>query len=302
MLRTLNQLIGLIAILHALLSSTGVAETPRLDTSHVCTFGDSLTDNDYLFTLFGTDPANYGVDPMEAFFAKAADGDDQLTNFAVLGSYSADVLAQVDFYVQQRKMGAIERASIVSVQAGGNDILDIVNNSANLFLLASAAPGESQDADQVIRDINSNLFRSYLKLRKPGRTKVILWTVPDVTLTPYYLSFGFSAAETENVRAHINRVNGLIRLLGLLRNTHVLDVNWILTESTFSPPVILGTIIQPTPAFGTPTDQFADPIHPTGVMNAIVANELIWQMNSRYQANIEMYSEVELAIIAGIGP
>lgn len=300
--RYLCHVLGIVVVLNSVLATNSLAQFRHLDTSHVCTFGDSLSDNELLWTLFGTDPANYGADPMEAFFHKAAGKGDQLTNFAVLGSTSSDVLAQVEYYSQLRKAGAIERATMVSIQAGGNDILDIVNNSANLFLLASAAPGENADADQVIDEIKINLLRSLLKLKRTRHVTTVLWTVPDVTLAPYFLSFGFSQQQSDNVRAHIDELNQAIRFFGFLPRTFVLDVNGILTATTFNPPVILGVTIQPTPSFGASTDQFADPIHPTAVMNAIVANSLIRKVNRRYRSNIEEYSELELAIIAGIEP
>ena len=296
------RLLGLLAVVHSLFAVNAYAQFKRFDTRHVATFGDSLTDNEYIYLLFGTDPANYGADPMEAFFAKASRAGDQLSNFAVLGSTSSDVLAQVEYYEQLRQSGAVERATVVSIQAGGNDVLDIVNNSANLFLLASAAPGENKEADAVTSDIKINILRSLIKLQRSRRMTTVLWTVPDVTLTPYFFSFGFNQQQTENVRAHIDEVNQFIRFMGLFPRTIVLDVNRILTATTFDPPVILDVTIQPAPSFGTSTDQFADPIHPTGVMNAIVANELIKRVNRRFRVRIEVYSEIELAIIAGIEP
>lgn len=116
----------------------------QVETHRSSSFGDSLTDNDFLYLLFGTDPAIYGADPFEAMFNKAADPEDQLANYAILRSTSADVLLQIQTYAAARKAKAIERSTLVSIQAGANDFLD----PENLMFLASAPPGESHERMQ----------------------------------------------------------------------------------------------------------------------------------------------------------
>ena len=293
----------------------------RLDTSHVVTFGDSLTDNDLLFLLpppFGNvyGPIAFGQDPAEAFFSKAANPDDQLSSFAVLGSVSGrgdcsnpfeetcGVLSQVEKYVAMRKAGTIAPATFISLQAGGNDILDIENNFANLFALASAAPNENWQIDLIIDEIKFNLFLSVAKLKLVDHAPITVWTAPDVTLSPLVLSFWLTAEQSANVRAHVEELNEFIRSLETSKRTKllVLDAGQVLTNNTFAPPEILGTPILPSivGAFGERTDQFADPIHPTAVINAILANELIDKVNNALKSDVQKYSELELAIIAGI--
>lgn len=296
----------------------------RLNTGHVVTFGDSLTDNDYLFLLpppFGNvyGPIAYGQDPVEAFYSKAAQPGDQLTSFAVLGSVSGrgncdnpfedtcGVLTQVEKYVAMRKAGTIEPGTFISLQAGGNDILDIENNFANLFALASAAPNENWQVDWIVDQIKLNMLVSVIKLRSVDKAPVVLWTAPDVTLTPLVLSFGLTSQQSANIRAHVEDLNQFIRSLGSDRGSRkdkimVLDAGQLLTTNTFAPPVILGTPILPSifGAMGERTDQFADPIHPTAVVNAMLANELIEVVNASLNSEVQSYSELELAIIAGI--
>lgn len=274
----------------------------QVDTSQFYTFGDSLTDNDLLFNFFGTPPEIYGADPAEAMFLKAAQPGDQLINFAVLGSTSAEVLAQVRSYEQGRRAGSLPAASLVSLQAGGNDFLDIQNLSANLFLLTAFAPGENEMADQVVRDAQQNLQRCMQILQRGDRLQIVLWTAPDISLTPYVLSFGFNAEELSNLRAHIARLNRYLRATGRRSNTAVLDSSALLTHLTWQPPQILGVTIDPTPAFGYATAQFADPIHPTAVVNGMVANEMIYQLNLAFHDAIPFYSELELGEMAGLFP
>lgn len=95
-------------------------------------------------------PAWSQVDPFEAMFNRAACPGDQLANYAVLRSTSADVLLQIQTY-------------------------------------AAAPPGESGAADAIVNRIRQNLVRSIQAIKKVDKAQVIVWTVPDVTLTPYAL-------------------------------------------------------------------------------------------------------------------
>ncbi len=271
----------------------------QVDTSHSISFGDSLTDNDYLFLLFDTDPNIYGADPFQAVFNKAADEADQLANFAVLGSTSADVHQQVESYVAGRRAGDIQRATLISLQAGGNDFL----TEEKLLTLAMFPPGDSEAADTIVNDIRKNLQSSVVRLKVVNRgVHMVVWTVPDVTLTPYVFSFGLGAEAEQNIRLHIERLNRFIRQMGKRPRVAVLDISRILTEVSLNPPVILGTPLLPPPNFGYATAVFADPIHPTAISNGILANEMIRQLNAKFDDNIPFYTEEELADLAGLTP
>lgn len=268
----------------------------QVDTTSSVSFGDSLTDNESLFLLFGTDPAIYGADPIEAVFDKAAMESDQLTNYAVLGSTSVQVLDQVISYASDRLLGNVPRGTLISMQGGGNDFL----TEEVLLALAAVPPGESEFADGIVNEIRGNLMTSLLILRVVDRkASIVLWTVPDVTLTPYVLSFGLDAESQSNVRLHIERLNRGIRRLARSRRIAVLDVASVLTAVTIAPPTILGVSLFPTPAFGFATAIFADPIHPTAVSNAILANELIERLNEGFNDDIPVYSESELSQLLG---
>jgi phospholipase/lecithinase/hemolysin len=282
--------------------SMAVAGHAQINTSQVYTFGDSLTDNDYLYLFFGTPPEIYGADPMQLAFEKAAEPGDQLTNFAVLGSRSYEVLAQVQAYQEGRDAGILPAATLVSLQAGGNDFIDLQNGSTNLILLASAAPGENEVVDQIVKDAKKNLLHCLQILQRGDRPQVVLWTTPDVSLTPYVLSLGFSSEQLANIRAHSERLNNVLRAISRQSNVALLDSSALLTELTVDPPTVLGVTIQPTPLFGFGTAQFADPIHPTAVVNGFVANEAILQMNLVFGDAVPLYDDLELAEMAGLLP
>lgn len=296
-----KQMFRFFAVVLIMLSATANGQA-QVDTTQVYTFGDSLTDNEYLYLLFGTPPEIYGADPMQLAFEKAAAPGDQLTNFAVLGSRTNEILGQVKEYHYRSAKGKLPSATLVSLQGGGNDLIDLQNSSANLFLLASAAPGESAAADKIIDDAKRNLLASIQLLQRRGRPQIVLWTVPDVSLSPYVLSLGFSTEQLDNIRAHNSRLNRSIRNVGRRSNVALLDISKLQRALTLTPPTIQGVVIQPTPAFGFATAQLADPIHPTAVMNCLVANELIFEMNWEFCDNVPYYNELELAEMAGLLP
>ena len=271
----------------------------QVDTSRSVSFGDSLTDNDDLFLLFGTNPLIYGADPFEAVFNQASELDDTLSNYAVLGSTSADVLDQVIAYAESRWFGDQPPATLISLQGGGNDFL----TTEILLTLATAPPGESDAADDIVNQIRRNLLKSLLLLRITDRhASVIVWTVPDVTFTPYVLSFGLDDQSLQNISLHIDRLNRSIRVLGRQRRIAVLDVSKVLTENSIAPPTIGGITLSPPPLFGFGAAVFADPIHPTAVANGLLANELIRTVNQKFRDQIPTYSEADLVNAIGETP
>ena len=229
-------------------------------------------------------------------FNKAAGTGDQLANYAILGSTSADVLLQIQAYAAARDANAIERSTLVSIQAGANDFLD----PENLMFLAAAAPGDSHQADAIVNRVRQNLMKSVQTIKRVDKAQVIVWTVPDVTLTPYSLYIGLGGVAAENVRLHIERLNHFIRGMGHRKEVAVLDISSVLTAAILMPPVIAGVPLVPPPYFGFSYAIFADPLHPTAVSNGITANMLIIQANMTFDDSIPLYSEDELADMAGL--
>lgn len=285
-----------VGMLTLLLGFSSSPAWSQVDTHRSSSFGDSLTDNEYLYLYFDAYPELYGADPFEAMFGKAATSGDQLNNYAVLGSNSADVLLQIKTYAAARAAKTVERSTLVSIQAGGNDFLD----PANLMYLAMAAPGESRKADAIVNRIRQNLMKSVQTIKRVDKAQVIVWTVPDVTLTPYWLFFiDLDDVAAENVRLHIERLNRFIRGMGRRKEIAVLDISSVFTSAIFDPPVIAGV---PLEYFGGLAAIFADPLHPTAVANGITANALIDEANWTFNDSIPLYSEAELADMAGLPP
>lgn len=271
----------------------GLPAFADVNTKRSVSFGDSITHNDLLFILFNTNPATYGADPFEAAFNKAAYEGDELLNFAFLGSTSADVLDQVEFYAAQREAGVLLPSTLVSIQAGGNDVLD------NLAVLATAPPGTSREADRVTAEIMLNILDAVLVLQKVDRNvDTVIWTVPDVTVIPLVQGLGLPETALANVRRHIERINNFIRGYAGRNNVVLLDIYNILRQAAANPPTLLGMTLVGPPAYGDFDHIFADPIHPTAVANAIVANAMITQLNQKFDDDIALYNELELATLA----
>lgn len=280
------------------IGANSVPAWAQVNTYRAVSFGDSMTDNEYLYLIFGTDPAIYGADPFEAMFNKSAHEGDELANYAVLGSTSADVLLQIETYAAAREAGLADQSTIASIQAGANDFLDPVN----LFYLASAPPGQNADADVIVDGIKKNLLSCLQTIKKVDKAQIILWTVPDVTLLPYAQLIGLGGVAAENVRLHIQRLNHFIRAMGLREQIAVLDISAILSDAIALPPVIAGVPLLPPPYFGISVAIFADPLHPTAVSNGILANAMILEANETFDDAIPFYSEEELAVMAGLIP
>lgn len=204
-----------------LIRFSGSPAWSQVETHRPSSFGDSLTDNDFLYWIFNTDPEIYGADPFEAMFDKASRPEDQLNNYAILGSTSADVLQQIKIYAIARLAKTIDRSTLVSIQGGGNDFLD----PENLMLLAAAAPGDSDEADSIVNCVRQNLMKSVQTIKTIDRAQVIVWTVPDVTLTPYAYYIGLDGIAANNVRLHIERLNHFIRGMGHRKKIAVLDIS-----------------------------------------------------------------------------
>jgi phosphate/sulfate permease len=265
------------------------------DFTDTVTFGNSLTHNDLLWIVYGNPPDLYGADPMEAVFDKGAVAGDELANYAIAGSESDDVSLQIDLYEFFRILNIQDKATLFGFEIGGNDILN------NIGLLAASPPGADPAADAVIDNIVENMRTDLSRLRATHpAAQFVVWLIPDVTVTPD-LWDALTPGEVDNVRAHIERVNRIIRLAGdRLDFVVALDTYTTIQEVVWNPPVLFGHALVPPPAWGAYDDIFADDIHPTAVSNAMIANELIGQINAEWNDNIPFYSDEELATLAHI--
>lgn len=278
--------------LFAVLLVLGAVIGARADVNlhHVVCFGDSLTDNQSILPRYTGLPSTlYGHDPMELVFDKNRLQGNELSNYAVAGFTSDNVGLQVGLYQFNITFGFENKATLFQMEMGGNDIL---NNDS---LLYNNAPGTNRQADRVINTLLRN-WRTYTAdLASTSRpdVKAVLWTIPDITLTPRYWE-QLSGQQQANLRAHTERANAFIRSLDHFDNVLVLDVWSILADFVNDPPQIGHITLEGPPQHGHTTDMFADEIHPTAVSNALIANELIRTMNLEWNAGFELYSENEL--------
>jgi lysophospholipase L1-like esterase len=263
------------------------------DFGRTVTFGDSLTANDLVWLAYGTPPGLYGADPAEAVFDKAARRGDVLSSYAVPGSRSQGLVVEAVFYGRRLLNGQQEPATFYHVETGGNDCFDALDR------LAAAPPGADPEADAVrdglVRRVSGTL--ALLRLAAPG-ARCVVWTVPDITLTPKVLARNLSAEETERVRTHLERANMALAALADDR-TLVFDAYAVSRRLLTLPPVVGGRPLRLPPETGGSDCWFADPVHPTAVANAILANAVIEALNARWGAGIPFYSDAELAALAG---
>jgi phospholipase/lecithinase/hemolysin len=265
-----------------------------VDLGDIVTFGDSLTDNDLLTFYSGSPQDMYGRDPMHAVFYKASRSGTQLWKYAVAGSESDELEVQVGAYESARLFGLQDKATLFSMEIGGNDILN------NIDQLAAYPPGARSSVDGIVGNIISNIRRSWhvLKASHPY-ARFVLWTVPDVTLTPSQWS-ELSEVGAANVHAHIQRANRYIRSLSSYPSVVVLDLYKIMRRFIADTPEYFGYQLIPPPGYGTYDSLFADQIHPTAVSNAVIANEIIYLMNTKWEDSIPFYTKRQLAKLAHI--
>jgi lysophospholipase L1-like esterase len=262
------------------------------DFAQTVAFGDSLTANDLLWLAYGTPRDLYGADPAEAVFDRAARRGDMLSSYAVPGSRSQGLVAEAVLYGKRVLNGKQAPATFTHLETGGNDCFEA------LELLAGASPGDDPGADAVmdglVRRVSKTL--ALLRLAAPG-ARCVVWTVPDITLTPKVMARGLSAGDTARVRAHLERANAALAALADAR-TLVFDAYTLSRRLLTVPPLVGGQPLRLPPETGGYDCWFADAVHPTAVANAILANAVIDVLNARWDAGIPPYSDAELAALA----
>lgn len=263
----------------------------QLNLEHSICFGDSLTHNDILGLISFEPQDMYGMDPFEAMWEKGRSPTATLNSYAVAGSRSEHLLWQIMTYETSELFGWVPSGTCFQVEIGGNDFF------ANDWVLSTNPPGSNAKADLVVADLLARIHNTvlYLGLRRPG-TEIILWTVPDITLTPS--RWHFNAQQRANIRAHLAIVNQRIRAYARHPRIAVLDVYRFHLQVVQDPPDIFGTELVGPPAYGEYEYLHADDVHPTAVSNAIIANALAKALNEKFGTQIPYYSEQELADLA----
>lgn len=283
-----RQVGGLAAVLLAAAPITAQA----VDFSQTVTFGDSLTHNWLLGFPFRT--ALYGDDPMELVFDRGSAAGDRLTDYAIPGAESGLMIAQIGVYAVRYHTGSQGLGTLLSFEIGGNDMLN------NWGRLSANPPGVDPYADVVITRLIHRILGDLglLWATHPG-ARFVVWTIPDVTFTPRHWG-DRNTGRGANFRAHLARVNSLLRLLDALPDIVVLDTEALIRAAATNPPVVRNRQLAGPPTAGVYDGLFADSIHPTAVANALVANEIIGLINAKWDASIPVYTEADLARLARI--
>jgi len=263
----------------------------QLDFQHSICFGDSLTNNDFLGLVYGKPQSLYQEDPFEAVFKKARQSGNTLNSYALAGAQSRQLATQIDTYEFFEFLGLAPTATLFHIEMGGNDFF------ANELLLGAYAPGVNAQADAVVNRLLQRIESALKRLRGRKGVEVILWTVPDITLTPGRM-LTLNAQQRANIQAHLKRCNDRIRAFRGRPRVAVLDFVPLQRFVVSNPPVIQGNPLIPPPAFGDYDHIHADDVHPTAVGNALIANAMIQLLNQKFGESIPFYSEQELADLA----
>ena len=274
----------------------GPAAYGQVKFSEMVTFGDSLTNNEFLYLVYQNPRNMYRADPMEAVFNKASKPGSHLTSYAVVTTESDHLEIEIILYLARLAAGRQNKATLFGIETGGNDILN------NIDLLGSNPPGESPSADSVANNIIQNIRGGLSTLKKSHpKAHFVLWTIPDITLTPQEWE-NLTESQVANIRAHLERVNRAITRLGASPSVVVLDLYALLHSFFKEPPVIFGHPLQLPPVRGEYDAIFADQLHPTAVSNAFIANRIIRQMNRKWGLAIPSYTHRQLTRLAHIKP
>ena len=278
----------------------------QISFRHTYAFGDSLTHNDLVHVFFeGVKYQDYGADPIEGLFNQCSQPGDKLHCYARLSAYSCAILKQVKKYERNRSRGKTPRGTFFSLEAGGNDLLYV----HNLKRLANSVPGDDKRADAIVDRIVSNIREGVNILKRTPDAKIVVWTVPDITVTPMVKddchNLDLNEQQLSNVRLHIHRLNAEIKTLSDEPRVSILDThaifNRLAVQSTLHQsnllvhttlndmarrtavnfPVIacgLKTIAKDKMEFvhqDKPVELFADLIHPNAAVNQIVTQHLV---------------------------
>lgn len=273
--------------------------------AHTYAFGDSLTRNEQLHHFFlGKSYKDYGPDPVEGMFKQLAKPGDRLHCHAQFGACSDAVLRQIKRYDEARRQGKMPAGTFFSLEAGANNLFA----SMNLKRISGAAPGEDVEADKIVNQIIRDIRQGVKILKQTKNATIVVWTVPDVTLTPLMKNdeyeLGLSSKELQNIRLHVCRLNGEIKKLQGESRVNILDahslLNRLVAGETFAELfrasdkplrssnavaaldaragcclVALSNYVRKFKQTEKPQELFADFIHPTAKVNKLVTRELV---------------------------
>ena len=266
-----------------------VANQITPDFSSFVTIGDRYTDNDW-----GRPRSMYGADPFEALFDKASVSSDVLSNFAEGGTTTDDLPRMIDDYRDAVDNGSIQQATMFGIEIGTNDMFNIIHQIKNVVA------GQDPSVDALVNGILNKLKIStkYLLDTHP-QALIILWNLETARCWPAFPNI--TNAQWNNIDTHYQRVNQLIAQAPRYSSRIlVLNMYQVFGRLCTQPTILRGVELKRPPQWDGWDYVCADPFHPTAVSNAIIANQMIRDINSATGTSIPLYTENELADLARI--
>jgi hypothetical protein len=288
-MRKLIPLLLSLVVLATTVAYKPVANQYTPDFSSFVTIGDSYTDNDW-----GWPASMYGADPFEALFDKASAPSDVLSNFAMGGTTTQDLPQMINSYHSAVANGSVQRATIFGLEIGTNDMFDILNQ------IKGVVAGQDPAADALVNGILDRIKVSTKHLLSTHpQAFVILWNLETARCWPAFPNI--TNAQWNNIDTHYQRINRAIaRAPQYSSRILVLNMYQVFGQLCTQPTIIRGVELKRPPQWDGWDYICADPYHPTAVSNALIANQMIRDMNFATGANIPLYTEGELATLARI--
>ena len=298
--------------------------------SGIVVFGTSLSDPGNAFALRGgtSTPPDYGLNPLlipDAPYARGghhfsngatwveqfarslglsgsvrpafASDSPIATNYAVGGARACDVpgsdgvnLAdQVNAYLADAG-GVAQSDALYVVEMGGNDMRDAIAAALGVLQRGGTFPQAVQAAGPFLLCAQQSIAAAIQALTQAGATQVLVWTVPDLGLTPAIRSLGPGARQVASLlTAQFNNQMLLPTVHALDQGSTdlhiaVLDAFTLLQQldangENFGLTNTSSACLTPSaaPSFCQAADEylFWDGIHPTRTAHAIVADEAV---------------------------
>jgi phospholipase/lecithinase/hemolysin len=259
------------------------------DFSSFVTIGDSYTDNDW-----GRPRSMYGADPFEALFDKASAPSDVLSSFAIAGTVTQDLPQMISSYRQAVSNGSVQPATVFGLEIGTNDMFDILHQ------IKDVVAGQDPIADALVGEIlvNIRLATKHLLRTHPG-SSIILWNLETARCWPAFPNI--TNSQWDNIDTHYQRMNQAIENAAQHSSrVLVLDMYRVFGQLCTQPTIIRGVELKRPPQWSGWDYICADRYHPTAVSNALIANQMISDINLATGTSIPLYTEGELATLARI--
>lgn len=310
------------------LTAPALSARQQAPYSGIVVFGTSLSDPGNAFALRGgtNTPPDYDLNPLLVpnspymrgghHFSDGATWVEQLgrtlglagsvraayrsespraTNYAVGGARACDAPgdASVDLADQVAAFvaatgGQASAEALYVIEMGGNDLRDAIGAALSVLQRGGTLPQAVQAAMPVLTCAQQAIQTAIVTLQQAGATHFLVWTVPDLGLTPAIRSLGPGAMQVATFLSSLFNTQMLLPTLQAL-DTQMTDIAvldaFTLLQQINQMPATFG-LSNTSQACITPSEEpfscqdaddylFWDGIHPTRAGHAIVAREAL---------------------------